>query len=260
MVISKIYKTIKLSKIINPIQILFVGIKKRYKNVSISFKGGEITSPDRSILLGGIYEVFCEEVYRFKSESKNPIIIDCGANIGLSVLYFKIKYPNAKIKAFEADPEIFKYLKNNVFKYFEKSDVEIHNKAVWTDNDGIYFRQEGGASGRIEKNDKSILIESIRLKEFIKSFESIDLLKMDIEGAECDVLMDCGLELKKCKLVFVEYHSFISQTIQLDKILKLFTDLGFRYYIKEASSSLHPFEKIVEVDNMDLQLNIFFYQ
>ena len=64
--------------------------------------------------LHSLEEIFEEEVYRFQTENKTPLIIDCGANIGLSVLYFRRLFPNAKIIAFEPDEGIFKILQKNM--------------------------------------------------------------------------------------------------------------------------------------------------
>ena len=46
-------------------------------------------------------ELFLDEIYRFQTNNEKPVIIDCGANIGLSSLYFKSIYPNAILHAFE---------------------------------------------------------------------------------------------------------------------------------------------------------------
>jgi hypothetical protein len=59
-------------------------------------------------------EIFIYNSYEFLSTKKNPFILDCGSNIGMSILYFKYFYPNCKIYAFEPDPETFELLKFNI--------------------------------------------------------------------------------------------------------------------------------------------------
>src|SRR5690348_5460731 len=61
-----------------------------------------------------VEEIFVDEVYKCNFNSAEPYIIDCGANIGLSVIYFKQKYPNAKIIAFEPDKFQFDNLLQNI--------------------------------------------------------------------------------------------------------------------------------------------------
>ncbi len=67
--------------------------------------------------LHGLNEIFVEEVYRFQSDTNTPLIIDCGSNIGLSIIYFKRLFPEAKIIGFEPDNEIFKILENNINQF-----------------------------------------------------------------------------------------------------------------------------------------------
>ncbi len=88
----------------------------------------------------------------------------------------------------------------------------------------------------------------------------IDFLKIDIEGAEHKVIMDCAEELHRVDKMFIEYHSSPNSPQLLDEILKVVSNSGFRYYIKEASNNYsHPF--IREKDVLyDLQLNIFCFR
>jgi tRNA1(Val) A37 N6-methylase TrmN6 len=59
-------------------------------------------------------EIFEKGIYTFNSTNPNPVIIDCGANMGLSLLFFSINYPNAKIYAFEPDVSVLEYLERNI--------------------------------------------------------------------------------------------------------------------------------------------------
>src|SRR5438105_3616144 len=59
-------------------------------------------------------DVFFREEYRFLTLYDFPFIIDCGAHIGVSVLYFKALYPGARIVAFEPNPVTFHLLQTNV--------------------------------------------------------------------------------------------------------------------------------------------------
>jgi len=61
-------------------------------------------------LLHTYRDLFVEEMYRFDAGRSNPVVLDCGSNIGLSVLYFKSIYPDATIYAFEPDNSNFEIL------------------------------------------------------------------------------------------------------------------------------------------------------
>ena len=55
-----------------------------------------------------------QEIYRFTPRRDKPLILDCGANIGLSVLVFKQNYADCSIVAFEPDDTVFKVLERNM--------------------------------------------------------------------------------------------------------------------------------------------------
>ncbi len=232
----------------------------RYHQIETILYGLPVVANDACTLLADIHEILEKEIYRFETKEKYPIIIDCGSNIGISLIYFKRLYPESKIIAFEADPVIFQFLLRNISNFSLKK-IEIHQAAVWINSFGVNFQVEGGHSGRISEHssDKNIIISpSIRLKDILETVEYIDLLKLDIEGAESEVLFDCGLSLNKCRHIFVEYHSDKDKNQDLHDILSLFFQMGYRYHIQEAFVRKHPFVDNTNMLNMDLQLNLFF--
>ena len=209
----------------------------------------------------GKKEIFNSQVYKFRARHDKPYIIDCGANLGMSIIYFKELYPKANITAFEADDYIFSFLKKNM-QSFRYEDVEIVNKAVWNKEEELTFFAEGGAGGRLEllgkeKNIKNV--KTIRLKNWLKN-KKVDFLKMDVEGAEFEVIEDCRDELKNVETIFIEYHSFSAKKQNLHILLSILHEAGFRYHIKEAFTRQFPFvDNELNVD-MDLQLNVFGYR
>jgi len=234
------------------------GRYKRFERVNnVKFLEYIIDVPDLPSFIWQFKEIFVDEVYKFESGSDSPIIYDCGANIGMSVLYFKKLYPKSNIKAFEADPTISKLLKVNLKKN-NINDVEVIEKAVWVDYEGVYFGVEGADGGSIFKTNSSLnKIDSIRLKDFLEKESFIDLLKMDIEGAEYNVIVDCNESLCKVKYLFIEYHSWFNQSQKLDEILKVLRDNNFRYYIENVNNKIkYPFIRKIKSD-MDLQINIW---
>jgi len=233
---------------------------KRYERVdNVKFLKYSFDIPDLPSFVWQFKEIFVDEIYKFDSNNKQPVIFDCGANVGTSCLYFKQLFPNAKIKAFEADPMIADILKSNLSKN-GINDVEVIDKAVWVDDDGIEFGSEGADGGSINVNNNKIKVESVRLKDFLGKEEKIDLLKIDIEGAEYEVLKDCKDTLKNVQNIFVEYHSWNSSAQQLSEILNIFEINGFRYCIEDIGKRKYPFINHNRELNMDLQLNIFGYR
>jgi hypothetical protein len=86
----------------------------------------------------------------------------------------------------------------------------------------------------------------------------IDFLKIDIEGAEIDVLPDCSDVIDRVQHLFVEFHAYIGQSQALAKVIEVIEKAGFRYYIDTNQHRKAPFVNHRYRNNnvMDLQLNI----
>ncbi len=99
--------------------LLKYGRLARFKEVKVQFNSiYEFHIPDAASFLSTYKEIFVDEIYKFSLEKdKKYQIIDCGANIGVSLLYFYKNYPMAQIVGYEADPYIFKYLNSNIYTH-----------------------------------------------------------------------------------------------------------------------------------------------
>jgi FkbM family methyltransferase len=229
---------------------------KRYQIHDFTFRGFKLNVTDFISVAWQLKEFFIDGRTKFISETEKPLIYDCGANVGVSVLYFKRQYPKAIIKCFEPDPKILSCLKKNLSQN-NITDVIIFESAVWKNNDGILFGSEGADGGSIYKDSNKLKLPSVRLKDLLEKEVSIDLLKMDIEGAELEVILDCINEIKKIKYLFIEYHSWINNKQDLDLLLKAISDSGFRYYIQSIGEVLEqPFINRNFQNGMDIQLDI----
>ena len=112
------------------------GSYPRNRPTTISFRNYRFDVPDAFSFVWQIKEIFADEFYCFKATTPQPLILDCGANIGTSITYFKQLYPDARIIAFEADAHIGQVLAQNL-RQNNLRGVEIVNKAVWTHNNGF---------------------------------------------------------------------------------------------------------------------------
>lgn len=230
--------------------------------IQVKFHGKPLNITSSFWFLHSIQELFIDEVYKFNTTNANPVILDCGANWGLSIIYFKTNHPSAKIIAFEPDENVYKLLKTNI-QSFGLENVELNKKAVWKQEGTLQFSSEGALGGRLTEDGEgknTIEVQTARLKDVIRSYEKIDFLKMDIEGAEYEVVKDCVDELHRVERLFIEYHSKPGEPQQLAEILDFVNKAGFRYYIKEAWNNMRfPFNPDTNL-YYDLQLNIFCYR
>jgi FkbM family methyltransferase len=243
---------------------------RRLKNLpenkyhTTKFFDGSITFFHREELIHGIEEIFINEIYKtsFPADS-SPVILDCGANIGLSVIYFKIHHPNSTITAFEPDEKNYELLVKNI-NSMGLSDVEVRKEAVWIKDTTLNFSSEGSTASRIEddnenKSKKSIRVKATRLNDLLKS--KVDMLKMDIEGAEYEVIKDIEDKLHFVQLLFLEYHGTFQQNTRLTEMLDILTRNGFQFYIKEAHNVYQqPFHDHSSSTKYDIQLNIFAFK
>ena len=125
----------------------------------------------------------------------------------------------------------------------------------------MQFFREGADAGRMSqpvRNGQSCSVRTVSLKDFLH--RPVDMLKLDIEGAETEVLIDCAEELKDVRRIFVEYHSFADQPQRMDELLRVLREQGFRVQVITQFSSPQPLLKQALNLGMDLQLNVFAYR
>jgi FkbM family methyltransferase len=168
-------------------------------------------------------EVFTQDSYYFETDNPQPVIIDAGSHIGLATLYFKKFYPGAKVIAIEPHPENFKLLERNTLWNNSLDNIELHNVAL------------AATSGTIELHTDSTPLHWYSTSSFIKGAwnhaqtshilrvpsqplvkfltQPIDFLKMDIEGAEQEVLVAAGNSIRQVKHMIVEFHPTKHQSL-----------------------------------------------
>lgn len=203
-------------------------------------------------------EIFRKGIYNFKSSIQEPLIIDAGANIGIGAIYFKKKFAQARVIAFEPDKKVAEVLRKNIAT-FQLDQVEVIEKGLWTQEGVLEFQSDGADAGRIAdatNNTNTITINTTKLSNYLD--QPVDLLKIDIEGAEVEVLKECKNQLRNVRNIFVEYHSMVNQPQQLNELLEILRNAGFRYYIDNTSFlAEQPLMHLRTEFGMDLQLNVF---
>ena len=181
-------------------------------------------------------DIFVRRTLAFTSASPAPRILDCGANVGLASLFFRRLYPEARITAFEADPALFAILSANLATN-GAGTVETRHAALWTSTGTLTFQCEGSDSGMISSlpgavDGRATTVPSLRLRDVLDE-GPVDLLKLDIEGAEDIVLADCEPALHRVKALVMDLHEFDPTVRQAPRVLELLTRAGFSYSIDE---------------------------
>lgn len=141
-------------------------------------------------------------------------VIDAGANIGLASVWFLEHYPKARLLSIEPDPENFAIASKNLSSY--GSRCTLINAALWHQNESVSISRGTFRDGRewatqtIPVTESSeFVVEAKTLASLLEEYQypRIDLLKIDIEGAELNVFRDGDTEfLNRTKCCAVECH------------------------------------------------------
>ena len=184
------------------------------------------------------HDMVLKQAYRFSAARPNPVIVDCGSNIGMSILYFKHLYPDARIIGFEPDPAIVRYLHENV-QMNGLGNVQIVQAAIGGREGRLTFYSDGKygsclahlSSEPIPEGWSKHEVPCVKLSDYLN--EPIDFLKMNIEGAEWEALADCGDRLKLIREMAIEYHHLPGVPRTLHKILNFLDEMGFDYVVSD---------------------------
>ncbi len=155
-----------------------------------------------------VRDVFVEEEYWLPSDEPVRTIVDLGSHVGISVLWFRAQYPDAEIVAVEPHPETFRRLQANVGHL---PRVHLVQAAVGsTDGPRALFASDESWAASLLPQPALVHAEQVtcrRLDGVLMELdlESIDVLKVDIEGAEHEVLSSFA-GLGRVRTLVCEYH------------------------------------------------------
>lgn len=198
-------------------------------------------------------------------KSINPILFDVGAHVGESVNYLKRLFPSGQIYSFEPDPASFNQLVANTSTH---QNVQCFNLALAAKNgqtkfyrnridhtnsllpvnlnshDSIYLEKVRRGEEQLEEErfNQPLTVETAKLDDFCakQRLSRIDLLKLDVQGAEVFVLEGGKTMLNNIGVVvlevsFFDYYEKSTSFFEIESFLK---PLGFRLYaITEISNN-----------------------
>jgi FkbM family methyltransferase len=158
-------------------------------------------------------QIFMARELAFELPYEPSVIIDAGANVGFASIYFANRFPKAKIVALEVDKDNFKLLEINTKDY---PNITCLRNALWSGKKQLSIQNPmdepwafrvGAAIGDDPNSVWAIGVPDI-LKQF--DYKTIDLLKIDIEGAEKELFSQGTNEWIHCiGTIAVELHDRI---------------------------------------------------
>ena len=178
-------------------------------------------------------DILVHRIYHFESSRPDPIILDAGGNMGMSLLYFKHIYPEARVISFEPDPAIFAILQDNVNRN-EFNGVQLVNAALSTQTGTANFSPDQSAGGHLSSGEGTFKVKTVPLSDYLN--EPVDLLKMNIEGVEWEVMSSIENKIRQVREMVIEYHHLPGLRRTLHLILELLHRHGFEYMINDFDS------------------------
>lgn len=194
--------------------LFFITIFAAAEEYKIKWKGRQVHMRKGSTDFCVFRQVLVFEQYNVKllKREKVEVIVDLGANIGLSVLYFKKKYPHARIIAVEPEQENYDLMLKNIAGL---PDIYCLNNAIWNSNRTLGVFDSGGGEYsylvKEEDQDEMAAIHSVTINDIIEKYQllKIDLLKIDIEGSEKELFSgNYASWLPKVGCIVIEVHDW----------------------------------------------------
>jgi FkbM family methyltransferase len=173
----------------------------------------DIRFPDEGNLEAIVLKVLGGQEYpTLRLPGWSPVtIIDIGANVGASALFFALSYPEARVRCWEPSPSTARYLEANTAWL---PQVEIETTGLFDSEAELRLyrgtAQCAQASVAVSVETREDAYETIRLEPARRAIGVIEgpaILKIDTEGCEVPVLTDLGDRLDAFDVVYLEYHS-----------------------------------------------------
>jgi len=186
-------------------------------------------------------EVFAEREYWFATDNPRPVILDCGSNIGMAILFFKSLYPEARITAFEPAPWACAAIEDTL-RANALTNVSVHNAALAETEGTLELFHDPSHPGsavmsvfRERMDGATVRVPAVRLSRHITG--PVDFLKLDVEGSELAVLRDLAASgaIGSIRQMVIEVHHHMSPTVDnLSECLALLEGNGFGYQLTSA--------------------------
>jgi FkbM family methyltransferase len=216
--------------------LLLSRLRRKYDGLQpksvVRYQNNEIRITDGPNFYVQCKDEFIQRIYHFEAARPDPLIIDGGSNIGMSILYFKSVYPAARIIGFEPDPDIFALLQENVTRN-KLDNVTLINAGLSAESGTATFIKDDKAGGQVGEGKDSITVKVERLSKWLS--DPVDFLKLNIEGEELPVLREVAAsgKLDNVRELVLEYHGWANGEQRLGDILNLLDGAGFRYLVHD---------------------------
>jgi FkbM family methyltransferase len=200
----------------------------------------------------GAHGVLVERIYQeIVASGRKPLIIDCGANIGCSSLWFHARYPKAHIVAIEPAPDNFEILSANCAGL----DIDLKKAGVDAADGRAHLSDPGGGGMgyRTQADGEGPEIEMISIQTLIASKPASRytpfLLKIDIEGAEKTLFRGDNSKLAEFPLIILEPHDWLLPgQLSSREFFRFHVEAGREFCMKDENvASIAPHSSLLGI-------------
>ncbi len=201
-------------------------------------------------MIGMVEEILIIQAYKFDCKSNTPIIIDCGSNVGLSIMYFKLLFPSAQVTAFEPDKESFELLEKNIL-HNRITGVSLYNSALSniTGETILHKRKQfpgylGMSLKEYPSSDWEQVVSMVRLSDYLKN--EVDLIKIDVEGSEVEIIDDLitNDKIGLISRLIIEFHFHLVE-LPIESLISRITQHNFACTILDIKLNDRSNETII---------------
>lgn len=215
-------------------------LEERFGNWLVKFRGLSIACHDLLSFYMAAKDIFLHRIYDFQTDNSVPRIIDGGGHIGLFTLFIKQRYPDAKVTVFEPEASSLRLLRHNL-QQNGFNDVEIVEAGLFGRDGILGFGSDSSDGSSLFSETKGETINVVRISPCLN--EEVDFLKLNIEGAELEVITELEPKLHMVREIVIEYHGFPEVGQRLHNILTILDRNGFRYMIHDFDGETNPASK-----------------
>jgi FkbM family methyltransferase len=157
------------------------------------------------------------------AEVRSPrTLVDLGTNIGIAAAHMAVLYPTARIIGVELDPVAADLARFNTSRWEDRCSVT--NAAAWVEDGVVAFTPQAGREwANTVTDDGAVTVPAVSLDTLLQGIDYIDFMKMDIEGAEREILLAPAEWASGVGWITIEIHAPWTR----DECEQRLRDLGF---------------------------------
>jgi FkbM family methyltransferase len=207
--------------------------------LEFNYKQSRILIPIRDLSdIEVVIEIFVKEMYRMSHSEEKRLVLDLGGHIGLFALYCNFHWPNASILSYEPAVDNYGQFLKTIDLNNKADSIKVSNKGIAKESGERFLALKARSCDHSiysnELEDKGTRIEVLAFQELLNTHGKIDYVKMDIEGAEYEILNNLSKDsLGLIDALNLEVHPMQKYGYEIEDLVNRLRS-NFKYMEKES--------------------------